>query len=245
MTVEAIWVQWTQCHVTLLSCKNGHGQKLYLGRLEFKLCSIGTKYAKKISPTPWHHHHQPEPLRQGRIDPCFHVVYDKFWSYAAECRSRNRDSSDQAKCFQSFIDQCCLCEELEQTKTVSTHSKLKCWHSKCKSVGKRKGQFNGCLGSYHLKAKLIKGRVGKNGETSSSKLYFESTHPKINLPLPSDFLTEPHLQHTRTCTWPMRSRDKFVYEMEGWQAGRPRLQQMKYLYIFIVKALMYSLLSGC
>ncbi len=30
-------------------------------------------YAKKISPTPLHHHHRPEPLRQGRMDPCFHL----------------------------------------------------------------------------------------------------------------------------------------------------------------------------
>ncbi len=47
----------------------------------FKRCSIGTKCAKKISPTPLHHHHQPEPLRQGRTDPCFHVLYTKFWLY--------------------------------------------------------------------------------------------------------------------------------------------------------------------
>ncbi len=38
------------------------------------------KCAKKISPTPLHHH-QPEPLRQGRMDPCFHVLYTKFWPY--------------------------------------------------------------------------------------------------------------------------------------------------------------------
>ncbi len=51
----------------------------------FKRCSIGTKGPKvcqEISPTPLlHHHHQPEPLRQGRMDPCFHVLYAKFWSY--------------------------------------------------------------------------------------------------------------------------------------------------------------------
>ncbi len=32
-------------------------------------------------PTPLHHHHRPEPLRQGRMDPCFHVLYAKFWPY--------------------------------------------------------------------------------------------------------------------------------------------------------------------
>ncbi len=49
----------------------------------FKQCLIGTKgpkCVKKISPTPLHHH-QPEPLRQGRMDPCFHVLFAKFWLY--------------------------------------------------------------------------------------------------------------------------------------------------------------------
>ncbi len=58
--------------------------------MAFKRCSIGTKCAKKISPTPLHHHHQPEPLRQGRMDPCFHVLYTKFWLYhlnAAEIKT--------------------------------------------------------------------------------------------------------------------------------------------------------------
>ncbi len=50
----------------------------------------GQKCAKKIPPTPLHHHHQPEPLRQGRMDPCFHVLYTKFWPYhlnAAEIKT--------------------------------------------------------------------------------------------------------------------------------------------------------------
>ncbi len=38
------------------------------------------------------HHHHPEPLRQGRMDPCFHVLYTKFWPYhlnvAAESETR-------------------------------------------------------------------------------------------------------------------------------------------------------------
>ncbi len=46
--------------------------------MAFKRCS---KCAKKISPTPLHHHQQPEPLRQGRIDQCFHVLYTKFGPY--------------------------------------------------------------------------------------------------------------------------------------------------------------------
>ncbi len=48
--------------------------------MAFKQCSIGTKCTKKISSTPLHHN-QPEPLRQGRMDPCFHVLYAKFWPY--------------------------------------------------------------------------------------------------------------------------------------------------------------------
>ncbi len=46
----------------------------------FKRSSIGTKCAKKISPTPLHPH-QPEPLRQGRMDPRFNVLYTKVWPY--------------------------------------------------------------------------------------------------------------------------------------------------------------------
>ncbi len=64
----------------------------------FKRCSIGTKgpkCAKKKSRTPLHHH-QPEPLRQGRMDPCFHVLYAKFWLYhlnvAAEIESNFGES---------------------------------------------------------------------------------------------------------------------------------------------------------
>ncbi len=38
----------------------------------------GQKCAKKISPSPLHHHHHSEPLRQGRMDPCFHILYTKL-----------------------------------------------------------------------------------------------------------------------------------------------------------------------
>ncbi len=50
----------------------------------FKRYSIGIKWPKVCQeniPTPLYHHHQPEPLRQGRMDACFHVLYTKFWSY--------------------------------------------------------------------------------------------------------------------------------------------------------------------
>ncbi len=57
----------------------------YWGRMwslnEAQLVLWGPKYTKKISPTPLHHHHQPEPLRHGRMDPWFHVLYAKFWPY--------------------------------------------------------------------------------------------------------------------------------------------------------------------
>ncbi len=50
----------------------------------------GWTWSATISPAPLHHHHQPEPLRQGRMDPCFHVLYAKFWLYhlnAAEIKT--------------------------------------------------------------------------------------------------------------------------------------------------------------
>ncbi len=63
---------------------DGHGQQQYSGRLwrlkDAQLVLRVPKCAKKISPTPLHHH-QPEQLRQGRMDPYFHVLYAKFWSY--------------------------------------------------------------------------------------------------------------------------------------------------------------------
>ncbi len=43
-----------------------------------------------MSPTPLHPHHQPEPLRQGRMDPCFHVLYAKFWPYHLILQQKSR-----------------------------------------------------------------------------------------------------------------------------------------------------------
>ncbi len=52
----------------------GHGQQQYSGRLwrlnDAQLVLRGPKCAKKIYPTPLHHHHQPEPLNE-----CFHVAF--------------------------------------------------------------------------------------------------------------------------------------------------------------------------
>ncbi len=66
--------------------------------MAFKRCSIGSKCAKKISTAPLHHHHQPEPLRQGRS-------LRQILTLPSECCSRNQDSSDQATFFQSTIVQ--------------------------------------------------------------------------------------------------------------------------------------------
>ncbi len=50
--------------------------------MAFKRCSIGTKGPKVCQENiPQPLKHQPELLRQGRMDPCFHVIYAKFWPY--------------------------------------------------------------------------------------------------------------------------------------------------------------------
>ncbi len=73
---------------------DGHGQQQYSGRLwclnDVQLVLKGQKCAKKISPTPLHHHHQPEPLRQDRMEPCFHVLYAKFWPYIWMFQQKSR-----------------------------------------------------------------------------------------------------------------------------------------------------------
>ncbi len=113
VTVEAIWVKWTHCYVQETSlrwfelCDTVHYpagssirrwvqcihkgmdmvSKQYSGRLwRLNDASIGTKGP----PTPLHHHHQPEPLRQGRMDPCFHVLYTKFWPYIWMSQQKSR-----------------------------------------------------------------------------------------------------------------------------------------------------------
>lgn len=37
-----------------------------------------SKHAEKMSPRASHQHHQPEPLIQGGMNPCFHAVYTEF-----------------------------------------------------------------------------------------------------------------------------------------------------------------------
>lgn len=55
----------------------------------FELCDVfltclnnvqikGRKSAKKMSLSSLHHHHQPEPLIQGRTHPAFHAVDTNF-----------------------------------------------------------------------------------------------------------------------------------------------------------------------
>ncbi len=63
----------------------------------FKLCLIGTKGPKVCQeniPHTLQHHHQSEPLRQGRMDPCFDVLYAKFRPFymnvAAEIETQTR-----------------------------------------------------------------------------------------------------------------------------------------------------------
>ncbi len=58
---------------------------------------------EEISPTPLHHQ-QHEPLIQERMDPCFYVVYTKFWPYHLNV-TVEIDSSDMATFFQSCIVQ--------------------------------------------------------------------------------------------------------------------------------------------
>ncbi len=51
----------------------------------------GPKYVKKISPTPLHHQHQqPEPLRQGRMDPCFSCSLRRIWPYYLNVATKSR-----------------------------------------------------------------------------------------------------------------------------------------------------------
>lgn len=42
--------------------------------MQISQSSIGSRELK-VSPTLLHHHHQPEPLIQGRINPCFFVLF--------------------------------------------------------------------------------------------------------------------------------------------------------------------------
>ncbi len=75
---EMIWALWHGA----LSCwkwseRDGHGQQQYFSKSwhlnNAQQVLSGPKCAKKISPKPLHQQ-QPEPLIQGRMDPCFHVV---------------------------------------------------------------------------------------------------------------------------------------------------------------------------
>lgn len=47
-------------------------------------------------PTSLHQKQQPDPLIQGGMNPCFHVIYIKFWPYHLNVTAENWDSSDQA-----------------------------------------------------------------------------------------------------------------------------------------------------
>ncbi len=85
------------------------GQQQYSGRLwclnYTQLVLRGSKCAKKIPSAPFHHHHQPEPLRQGRMDPCFHVLYAKFWPYHLSIGAEIETHQTRQRFFQSSIIQ--------------------------------------------------------------------------------------------------------------------------------------------
>ncbi len=78
------WLNTTIEYGYTLVIKGWTWQQQYSGRLwrlnNAQLVQRGPKCTKKRSPTPLHHH-QPEPLRQGRMDPCFLIIYAKFWLY--------------------------------------------------------------------------------------------------------------------------------------------------------------------
>ncbi len=71
------WVHCIQKGMDMVS----NNTQVSCGVNNAQLVLRGPKCAKNISLTPLHHHHQPELLRQGRMDPCFHVLYAKFWPY--------------------------------------------------------------------------------------------------------------------------------------------------------------------
>ncbi len=82
--LEVFIRRWVHCVIKGWTCSgtiHSSGKLWCLNDAQLVLRS--PKCAKKISPTPLHHHHQhqPEPLIQGRMDPCFHVLYVKFWPY--------------------------------------------------------------------------------------------------------------------------------------------------------------------
>ncbi len=100
--------------------------------MAFKLCSIGTKgpnVQKKISPTPLHHH-QPEPLRQGRMDPCFHVLYAKFWpchlNVAAEIETQHTRQCFSNLLLSNFVS---LCEMYPPFPVLSWQEQHPVWSS--------------------------------------------------------------------------------------------------------------------
>ncbi len=120
--------------------KDGHGQQQYSGRLwhlnNAQLVLMDPKCVKKISSTPLHHQHQqPEPLRQGRMDPCFHVLYAEFWPYylnvAAEIKThqtRQRFSNLLLSNFGNLLTQITTRYNQGMKNTISertTHRTLK------------------------------------------------------------------------------------------------------------------------
>ncbi len=126
-TVEAIWVKWTHCHVQETSLRwfelsdmvhypagSSHQKMVHCSHKRMDMVSNNTQLwcfnnaklvqsvPRKISSTPLQHQHQPEPLRQGRMDPCFHVLYAKFWPYHLNVAAEI-ETHQTSQCFPSSI----------------------------------------------------------------------------------------------------------------------------------------------
>ncbi len=131
MTVKAIWVKWTHCHVQETSlrwfelCDMVHypagssphkmgikgwtwSATILRNSLAFKWCSIGTKRPKVCQENIPHTITPPPPAwtvetrQDGSMLSCSLL---QILTLLSECCSRNRDSSDQATFFQSSIVQ--------------------------------------------------------------------------------------------------------------------------------------------
>ncbi len=74
--------------------------------MAFKRCSIGTKGRKvcqeNIPPHHYNHHQQPEPLRQDRMDPRFHILYVKFWPYHLNITAKI-ETHQTRQCFYNLL----------------------------------------------------------------------------------------------------------------------------------------------
>lgn len=113
VTVEPIWVQWTQRSSSLcwfepcdLVRRPAGSRRWSLN--DAQLVLRGPKSAKKRFPTLLHQHQQPEHLLDGSI----HAVYTKLWSY-----HQNQTKKHVSKPVMSD-----LCEQVQTAASVSRSS---------------------------------------------------------------------------------------------------------------------------